>query len=350
MATQIIDTSTDTPVTADDYFILADTGSISSNDAGTALTLSGGFNAYIDGGVYMIGGYALVTDSPSSSASLVIGENGSVVAIGQIVKDSPLPSIVAVNLTDTIESLTNRGVIDGAGTGVLLFSSTTDDVFDSAITNSGDIRGDIAIATGTLGSSLTLNNEATGVIEGETNSIFMTGELDLNNDGTIIGDIILPTTAFSPTSGEEAPSAKIVNNGSIVATSDIAIALADGKDKVKNKGTIDGDIHLGGGKDKYVGGKDSVTVYGDAGKDTIKGGKGKETIVHEVGDGKDKLFKFKPGKDRLDLSDHDFSGFADLRSSMTDKGNKVVIDLTGSDKITLKGVDLDDLGSGDFVI
>ncbi len=91
-------------------------------------------------------------------------------------------------------------------------------------------------------------------------------------------------------------------------------------------------------------------VDGGRGKDAIETGKGRDLIIHRDGDGKDTVFDFKPGKDVLDLSDHGFSGFKDLKSAMTDKKDKLIIDLPGKDKIVLEDIKLSDLSSDDFVL
>ena len=83
MASQIITTAVTTPVAVDgDAIIVGETGSISSNGLGPALTLTGQYTAVINGGVYAINDTAIYTDSQYNfPVNIQIGETAQIVSI-----------------------------------------------------------------------------------------------------------------------------------------------------------------------------------------------------------------------------------------------------------------------------
>jgi Ca2+-binding RTX toxin-like protein len=137
--------------------------------------------------------------------------------------------------TDTV--LDNRGSIFSGFYGVSDIST----VHGATIINSGTIEGlSFGIQlTATLGVTTHIINS--GVVKGGTHSVngSFGGALDLQNSGSMIGDILLQSNAG---------------------------------DFIFNGGSIAGVVHLGGGNDIFIGTGFQGTVFGDAGLDTLTGG------------------------------------------------------------------------------
>ncbi len=148
--------------------------------------------------------------------------------------------------------------------------------------------------------------------------------------------------------------------------------LSGGADDDSLDGGFGDDVLSGGdGDDRLDGGFGDDTLFGEAGVDRLIGGVGDDTL--DGGDGDDTLtgnngndvFLFRRGTgadtvtdftalsagaayaDRIDLSDHGYSGFADLTIGDDPNGN-AVLDLGGGDRVTFTGVATDDLGAADF--
>lgn len=95
------------------------------------------------------------------------------------------------------------------------------------------------------------------------------------------------------------------------------------------------------------------TLTGGGGNDTLFGGAGSDVLVFKAGDGQDRVIDFVAfgtGSDRLDFHGHaQIVNFADLSANhMVQSGSNVVIS-SGTDRITLIGVNLTDLDAGDFL-
>ncbi len=157
--------------------------------------------------------------------------------------------------------------------------------------------------------------------------------------------------------------------------------LSSGRGKDKLFGGEDADTLNGGrgadklfgnnGNDKLYGNNDNDTLFGNSGHDTLSGGKGADRL--EGGSGNDKLvggqgsddFIFKSGDGNDTITDFDalngqedidlsavlaIANFADLSANhMNQTGANVTINDGNGLRITLLGVDLGDLGSGDFI-
>jgi subtilisin family serine protease len=109
-----------------------------------------------------------------------------------------------------------------------------------------------------------------------------------------------------------------------------------------------GDDILWGGKDNDTlrGGKDNDTLfgdlgddilYGDLGDDILNGGEGNDLFVFAQGSGNDTIEDFTVSQDRIDLTAYGFI-FGSTSPNITDDGSKTLIDLDGTNKITLTGV------------
>ena len=398
MSDKLIDTSVAAPVIADGVIVVTASGSISSNNAGNALTLNGSFTAFIDGSVHAINDWAVFASAADTSASLEISGNGRIIAVS-----APGANAASAIIFDgPYGELVNHGYVYGTFVGIGLEGLESGD--QESIDNYGGVVGQYAVDIITTG-TVTVNNYAGAIIEGHTTgiradapgavivinnsgmiagpeAISVSGTLQLHNTGVVYGGVSIGGSATAAANSSIAghglaamqladggDGSKIVNTGKIIAGEDgVAIQLGDGADTVRNKGSVDGMVHLGGGNDRFVSNGTGDTIYGGAGRDVIrsgggddwinagagrdkiKPGKGEDVIVHEQGDGRDRVFNFKPGKDVLDLSDHDFSGFEDLSSAITKKGTNVIIDLTGHDQLVLSHVDKADLSAHDFIL
>lgn len=111
----------------------------------------------------------------------------------------------------------------------------------------------------------------------------------------------------------------------------------------------------GGGNDVIVGQQGDDTIVGGSGDDTLYGdgpsnSGGRDTFVYTPGDGKDTIYDFANGDDRIDLSAFSgINGFSDI--SATQVGGAVVIDFSayGGGSIKLNNFNLSDLNEEDFI-
>ncbi len=112
-------------------------------------------------------------------------------------------------------------------------------------------------------------------------------------------------------------------------------------------------LHGDSGADQLRGGNGRDILTGGAGNDRHWGGKGADTFVFGNGSGNDRILDFDAADNREDIDLSAVSrirNFQDLKAHhMTDTGADVVIDDGNGMTITLVGVDLSDLGKGDFL-
>ena len=129
------------------------------------------------------------------------------------------------------------------------------------------------------------------------------------------------------------------------------------------KGWKGDDVLFGGdGDDSLVGSFGNDTIYGGTGKDTLAGGDGDDLLtgglqadqfIFADGFGDDTIIDFAAtwNAEKIDLSGvAAIISFADLSTNhMAQVGSDVVIDDLAGNTITLENVNLDDLGTNDFV-
>jgi len=101
----------------------------------------------------------------------------------------------------------------------------------------------------------------------------------------------------------------------------------------------DGNDTLSGleGDDYLVGGAGNDSLVGGYGNDTLTGGIGDDIFVFAQDSGIDVIGDFTLGQDFIDLTDYGFV-FGSTSPSITDEGSNTLIDLDGTNKLTLTGV------------
>ena len=120
-----------------------------------------------------------------------------------------------------------------------------------------------------------------------------------------------------------------------------------GDDRLRGGGGDDV-LNGGAGNDRLAGGRGDDVLDGGAGNDKLKGGAGSDVFVFSAG--RDVVLDFAPGKDLLDLSDAaGIETVEDVWAAAQERGDKVVLDLDGG-RLVLKGVELADLGTDDFLL
>lgn len=95
------------------------------------------------------------------------------------------------------------------------------------------------------------------------------------------------------------------------------------------------------GADRLAGGLGNDTVVGGADADTLAGGGGADTFVFATGFGRDTVTDFSASDDTVAIDVAGIDSFAQL--SMTEVSGSVVIAVSKTDTITLKGTTIDEL-------
>ena len=124
------------------------------------------------------------------------------------------------------------------------------------------------------------------------------------------------------------------------------MSAGNGNDKMQGH---TGDDYMSGdvGKDLIRGGAGNDTIVGGAGDDTLRGDGGVDTFVFDFGMNRDVIRDFQDGFDLLDFS---AAGITDISQlTLTQVGNHVVINLSPSDFVTVRNIDLADLTNDDFI-
>lgn len=80
----------------------------------------------------------------------------------------------------------------------------------------------------------------------------------------------------------------------------------------------------------------------------MTGGKGDDVFVFAAGNNADTITDFEDGKDLMDVSDYGFTDIGEF-VSITDVAGDAVIDINGSDSITLENFDVLNVDNGDFI-
>ncbi len=108
-----------------------------------------------------------------------------------------------------------------------------------------------------------------------------------------------------------------------------------------------------GGDDVLNGADGNDILVGGTGNDTLTGGTGDDKFVFHNGDGNDTITDFTAGDssgDVIDLHGYGVASFADLQALMVQSGGDTVITFDADNHITLQGVTMTQLNSGDFLL
>ncbi|HWU92633.1 MAG TPA: Ig-like domain-containing protein, partial [Sphingomicrobium sp.] len=121
-------------------------------------------------------------------------------------------------------------------------------------------------------------------------------------------------------------------------------------------GAGDDRLDGGSGNDLLNGGTGNDRLVGGTGNDTLTGGSGSDVFVFDRGFGHDVVTDFTPGTDHLELSRDLFgAGWTDAQiySYIVDHalrhGHDLILNIDGSDNITLSNISLTSLHSSDFI-
>ncbi len=122
-----------------------------------------------------------------------------------------------------------------------------------------------------------------------------------------------------------------------------------GNDKLYG-GTGSDDLDGEAGNDSLFGGAERDRLDGGAGNDRLNGGAGRDTFVFEPTDGKDIVTDFQLGTDRIEIEVDfdDIDNFDDLSIRNNANGDAVVSFGEDGQRVTLIGVDADQLSASDF--
>ena len=72
-------------------------------------------------------------------------------------------------------------------------------------------------------------------------------------------------------------------------------------------------------------------------------------FVFSAGHGADTISDFTNGRDQIDLSAFDLSGFSEVSATAVAAGVRIDLGEEGGGTILLKGFDIEDLDAGDFL-
>jgi len=276
-------------------------GTILASRAGTALISSGGAAIFIDGQVF-------------SSNSNIIAQSNDTIVIGitGTLSSSVIFANTATFLNGNTISFVNHGTISSRGIGVLSDGG-------NAIENTGHIfgrsngafvglfgaTGDTLINSGTISAGQRLSTESAsprfynGVfVEGDQTRITNHGTISAvdvagagvkigsGGAGTGSGSVLLNYGTIDSVlfwgvdlSGLTDGTASAINYGTISGGAG-GYRGSDGDNVLTNRGTIQGDVLLGLGADRYTGteGVTVGTVFGGDGDDILNGGSLEDTL------------------------------------------------------------------------
>lgn len=144
----------------------------------------------------------------------------------------------------------------------------------------------------------------------------------------------------------------------LFASTGLRLTGNDGQDRIAGSNLIASGDSIGGmaGNDKIVGlvGDDRIDggagndrIFGNSGDDMIRGGAGndrltgqfgQDTFFHRPGHGRDRITDFDSSEDRLDLTFHEFAGFADVQAALSDVAGGALLDFGGGESILFEGL------------
>lgn len=160
----------------------------------------------------------------------------------------------------------------------------------------------------------------------------------------------------------------ITNDGAIVGGNGLAINASGalGQIDVINNGTLIGDVQLGDGQDSFVqnsseaiavnggadndiltGGSGNDLLTGETGNDTLTGNGGSDTFVLSEGAGSDTITDFENGVDLISLVD---LAFSDLTIASSGVNTLISVTTTSELLATLNNIDASLISGADFLV
>ncbi|MDP3868843.1 calcium-binding protein [Phenylobacterium sp.] len=270
----------------------------------------------------------------------------------------------------TSVTMTVTGVNDGpvaladAGSVSEDQSLTLDVLANDTDVDAGDSKTLVSVSATTSGASVAIvDGKVVYTADADSQDLLTAGQTAVDSFTYVMADSAgaTSTATVSVTVGGVANGANILGTVKSDALSgteaDERIEGGNGDDTVNGAGGADnlfggngGDQLFGGaGIDQLSGENGSDTLSGGAGNDILTGGNGPDRFVFGAGFGNDTITDFKAQNDSIQI-DHTMVGnFGDLMSHASQVGSSVVIALDAAHSITLQGVNLASLSSGDFV-
>ncbi|MDP3632687.1 calcium-binding protein [Phenylobacterium sp.] len=270
----------------------------------------------------------------------------------------------------TSVTMTVTGVNDGpvaladAGSVSEDQSLTLDVLANDTDVDAGDSKTLVSVSATTSGASVAIvDGKVVYTADADSQDLLTAGQTAVDSFTYVMADSAgaTSTATVSVTVGGVANGANILGTVKSDALSgteaDERIEGGNGDDTVNGAGGADnlfggngGDQLFGGaGIDQLSGENGSDTLSGGAGNDILTGGNGPDRFVFGAGFGNDTITDFKAQNDSIQI-DHTLVGnFGDLMSHASQVGSSVVIALDAAHSITLQGVNLASLSSGDFV-
>lgn len=251
-------------------------------------------------------------------------------------------------------TITNSGMISSQQMGIKFLADS------GKVINKGTIEADTAIEATGMKEGVTIVNR--GILSG---NVLLSDESDtLDTRGGQIG-----YTAYGYGGDDEyfVSSSKDVHiaewdNGGIDTVhasgtwtlgEEFENLLLIGKKAINATGNADANSISGNNAANRLSGmagKDEIASNG--GDDIMRGGLDGDTFIFETGDGLDRILDFKVGIDEIDLDAlKGVTSFKDMmKQHVSENAHDDVVISSGTDTLTLVGVDRADLQSTDFII
>ena len=110
------------------------------------------------------------------------------------------------------------------------------------------------------------------------------------------------------------------------------------------------DLLYGDDGDNQISGREgSDRITGRGGNDVLTGGGGRDFFVFYANSGRDVVMDFEIGVDRLVLKGKGFTSLSEALDAFVQQGDNAVLE-TGADRLTLLGIDINDLTINDILI
>ena len=230
--------------------------------------------------------------------------------------------------------------------------------------DAGDEKTLVSVSATTSGASVAIvDGKVVYTADADSQDLLTLGQTASDSFTYVMADSAgaISTATVSLTVGGVANGANII--GTVKSdllsgtAADERIEGGNGDDTVNGSGGADnlfggngGDQLFGGaGIDQLFGENGSDTLEGGAGNDILTGGNGPDRFVFGTGFGNDTITDFKAQNDTIQIDHNLVGGFGALMSHASQVGSSVVIALDAAHSITLQGVNLSSLNSGDFV-